>query len=129
PGGYFEPEHWYFGTDQFSPIPQQPDYYSGTPLRDHFRWIYFGNTTSDGVLYFAQEQADHQLDIVSYLGNDPALRLKSSDGMTVFGFGRGDEAQPLLTTPHEFIVGYFPHPIRDPMDHQFFKEFIDRKLK
>lgn len=42
--------------------------------------------------------------MMSYLGNSEE-GAGSPDGMTVFGFGRGPDTQPLLTGKHSFLIG------------------------
>ena len=39
------------------------------------------------------------------MGNSDA-RNNSTDGMVVFGFGRGPGTSPLLKSNHKFIVGF-----------------------
>ena len=106
PGGVFEPESQFFGTSR-SPHPNRTpfDYFNGDKLFDEIQWAYFGYDKSEYVLLILQITEDEHSDTFSYLGNTPQ-GVNSSDGMVVFGFGRGDGAKPLMTEKNSFIFKF-----------------------
>jgi hypothetical protein len=128
PGGSYDPQNSYFGSDQGGPIPGGHDYYKGQVLRGHFRWMYAGSKTAPGTLFLVQEEADELSDMISFLGNTEA-GLGSPDGMTVFGFGRDSVATPLLRGPRRFVIGWYPEKIADPGGHQKLGPYLENLLK
>ncbi len=123
PGGSFSPEESYFGTSEGGPFPCAQDYYKGNMLRGRFRWIYAGNNRAPCTLFFIQKQEDEVPDIISILGNTEA-GLDSPDGMTVFGFGRGPDATPLLKGKQCFVIGFYPEQIGDTITHHELGRYI-----
>jgi len=116
PGGVYQPERQYMGTSNGGPRKEPRDFYAGDKLFDDWQWAYFGHNDHARVLYVAQQATDDHADTFSYLGNTEA-GLDAPDGMVVFGFGRADGAQPLLTTPNSFVVGFWESAIRDAAAH------------
>ena len=102
PGGAFKPEQSYFGTSAGGPHKAAHDYYKGDILRGDFQWMYAGSSDAAGNLFMIQLEEDTLTDMVSFLGNTEA-GMDSPDGMTVFGFGRGKEATPLLKGKQHFV--------------------------
>lgn len=105
PGGLYDPKQQFTGTDQGGPLHVTPDFYHGDKIFGHWRWAYFGHDDCETMLFIAQAEPDTLTDTFSYLGNTEA-GLSSTDGMTVFGFGRADGAQPLLTKINTFYLGF-----------------------
>lgn len=128
PGGAFEPDQQYFGTDRGGPSTEQLDHYAGEHLFDQLWWAYFGHRESDRVLYVAQVRADEHSDTFSYLGNS-ADGIRSADGMVVFGFGRAEGAQPLMNNPNTFVLGFYERQISDAKAHRKFAKSISRRLR
>lgn len=128
PGGAYQPERYYFGTSSGESDTLLPDFYMGKSLFSNFNWMYAGVVGLDRVLYMLQLESDTHEDLVSYLGNSDQ-GVASSDGMTVFGFGRDQDTRPLLTTPQKFLVGFYPHEIKDSRAYQEFVAEIDIILK
>ncbi len=105
PGGEFNPEQQYWGTN-FGLQTQTPDYYNGEELYGFWQWVFLGHKKSDRVLFLVQKQKDDLKDTFGFLGNSDAA-LNSEDGMVVFGFGRGKEATPLLNKRNVFYMGFY----------------------
>jgi hypothetical protein len=70
-----------------------------------------------------QVKEDQAEDMISFLGNTEN-GLDSPDGMTVFGFGRGPDAEPLLEGSQCFILGFYPAQIVDVKDHHRLGSYI-----
>jgi hypothetical protein len=116
--GRWEPHQQYFATDTRRPITQPHDYVAGDKLFDHWRWAYFGDNAAARVLYLVHEQGDEALDTFSHLGNSKD-GLASSDGMVVFGFGRGKNGiEPLLRGKNSFRIGFLEQPGRELSDYE-----------
>lgn len=127
PGGVYEPQRHYFGTDHGGPLREQPDFYAGDKRFDTWQWAYFGHDAVDRVLFVAQHPADTLSDTFSYLGNTPA-GVRAPDGMVVFGFGREDGAVPLLSGRHRFVVGLHHRAVPDAGAHDILADKIQHLL-
>jgi hypothetical protein len=127
PGGRFDPSNTYFGSDQGGPFPGGYDYHHGDILWGNFQWIYAGSQDARGCLYMVQPKKDHEMDMISFLGNTEA-GLDSPDGMTVFGFGREQDATPLLKGPQSFVVGLYPGRITSQEDHDRLKSYLESRF-
>jgi len=123
PGGEFEPNQQYFGTDKGGPKYDQLDYYAGEKQFDHWNWAYFGHRSSGRIFFIGQLHPDELSDTFSYLGNSEA-GIRAEDGMVVFGFGRAEGAQPLMKNPNSFLLGFHEEQIVDSEDHQRFSKKI-----
>jgi len=123
PGGTFEPENTYFGTNDIGPEKLAYDYYEGSIYKDHFRWIYTGTRNVNNTFYIVQVTADDTPNMASLLGNTEE-RFNSPDGMTVFGFGRGEGVNRYLKGRNRFVIGMYPQTIENSSDHQELSEFI-----
>ena len=117
PAGRFAPEAQYWGTSEGGPRRTTPDYYRGTTDFGTWQWAYFGDEEATRVFFVAQHTPDNKTDLFGYLGNAES-GTKAPDGMVVFGFGRADGAQPLLTTPHAFTVGFIEQAVTSPDVHR-----------
>jgi len=126
PGGKFDPENTYFGTNDFGPEKLTYDYYNGSIYKDSFQWIYTGTRNTNNTFYIVQVTADDAPDMASLLGNTEQ-RFNSPDGMTVFGLGRGDGVNRYLKGRNKFVIGMYPKTIENSSDHQGLKEFIEEK--
>ena len=124
PGGRFDVANSYFGTDQSGRRQKTPDFYAGKSTFDSFQWAYFGDTKEERAFFVKQLAEDDKTDMIGYLGNTER-GLDSPDGMLVFGFGRNQDTQPLLTQPQSFVIGFYPHYISDPSAHQRFAQWIE----
>lgn len=107
PGGNYDPKNMYFGASKIESTNKLPDFYKGSNLFDNVRWIYCGNQKSKNTFYMVQMMPDEKTDIIGFLGNT-ADGINSPDGMTVFGFGRDKNGNPLLTGNQKFVVGLYP---------------------
>lgn len=127
PGGKFKPNDYYYGTENDGPFQEQHDFFNKEILFDQFQWMYAGNTNSKNVFYMIQMQKDTHDDLISYLGNSEE-GIKSKNGMTVFGFGRDERTNPLLSKPQKFVIGFYPERITDAFLHKKISEFIINKF-
>lgn len=127
PGGVFEPGAQYFGADTGGPRLDTPDYLAGEKIFQNWQWAYFGHQNADRVLFIAQEQPDTLSDTFAYLGATDAGKA-AEDGMIVFGFGRADNAQPLMTRPNTFFLGFREGKIQNRGAHRKLAQYIDRLM-
>jgi hypothetical protein len=120
PGGKYRPQYQYWGTDRGGPNRSIPDYYFGNAEFGNWQWIYFGNESVNRVFYILHKNNDDLTDTFSYLGSTEEGVI-SPDGMVVFGFGRGDDAQPLLTRAGQtFVLGFWEGMVQNTDTHQRF---------
>lgn len=116
PGGSYKPGQSYFGSDLGGPESTEYDFYKGNILWGNFQWMYAGTSMAKGALYMVQTEADQHSDMISFLGNT-SEGIASPDGMTVFGFGRGKETNPLMTGNQQFVIGLYPEQIDTEEKH------------
>jgi hypothetical protein len=117
-GGRFKPHEQYWGTDKGGPYDSTPDYYRGGQVYDNWQWVYTGDNNTDRVFYIAQREPDQLHDTFSYLGNSEE-GIRAPDGMVVVGFGRAENATPLLKSANRtFIIGFIEKKIRNAEDHK-----------
>lgn len=128
PGGKYAPADYYFGTSKTQTTTELPDFYKGTNIFDNFQWIYCGSKKQDRTFYMLQLTPDEETDMAGFLGNTTE-GLNSPDGMTVFGFGRDENGNPLLTGKHKFIVGFYSEIVSENDDFQKFTKYIQRFIK
>ncbi|MEO0470465.1 MAG: VCBS repeat-containing protein, partial [Bacteroidota bacterium] len=113
PGGRYAPEQSYFGTNQDGPLKQEYNFYKGDILKGQFDWMYAGTQTTNRCFYMLHLSPDEYPGIISYLGNQKESHA-STDGMTVWGFGRDTETQPHLRAKQAFVIGLYPSSIDSP---------------
>ena len=123
PGGRFKPEVYYYGSNNYSRSTQTPDFYKGQSQFQHVQWAYVGVQDLDVTFFMLHHTPAPQQGLISYLGSTKE-GVGSKDGMTVFGFGRGENTAPLLRTPHRFTIGFYPQEIKDQNDHDSFLSFL-----
>jgi hypothetical protein len=126
PGGEFNPGTTWFGTSNAGPEKLTYDYYDGSIYRNNFQWIYTANSDGDNAFYIVHCTEDDSPDMASFLGNTEE-RLNSPDGMTVFGFGRGEGVNYYLKGRNKFIIGIYPSMIKNDIDHQKITRFIENR--
>ena len=61
--------------------------------------------------------------MASMLGNTE-MKMQSPDGMTVFGFGRGEGVTSYLRGRQSFVIGFYPEKIDHTSGHHEFSEFV-----
>lgn len=125
PGGKYQPDQTYFGTNVSDPSHAQYDYYKNNLLKQNMRWAYCGINGLDRVFYMVQVESDQQMDILSTLGNSEK-GIASADGMTVWGFGRNEKPAALLDTPQQFVIGFYPKEIDSAEKHQVFAKYVEQ---
>jgi hypothetical protein len=124
PAGRWDPQAAFWYTDRGAmPTDSLPDYYAGTSRVDEFRWAAFGQSYYDQIFYVAQRHPDTQPDLGGYLGSTSA-GLAAPDGMVVFGFGRGPNADPRLRQPERFVIGF-----TDLLPYAKVKRVIEERLR
>ena len=127
PGGRFNPSAYYYGSDLKGPASDTPDFYKGQALFLPLQWAYTGVKGLPSTFYMLHQHSQPQKGILSYLGNSED-GVESKDGMTVFGFGRGENTQALLSSPTRFVIGLYPSEIRTSSDHDEFAQFLKRNF-
>lgn len=113
-GGHWSPGTIYWGTDTGGPhreIPQQD-----AQKFDRWQWIYFGDKSVPRVLLLMQIDYDKASDNLWFLGNSRKLS-DSSDGMAVFGFGRGPNGPLLKGGGKRFVLGFVEKSVKKPQNH------------
>jgi len=66
--------------------------------------------------------------MMSLMGNSEE-GLQSEDGMTVFGFGRGEGVDRFLQGRNTFIIGLYPDKVDNDQTYEELKKFIKEKVK
>lgn len=127
PGGKYQPDQTYFGTNISAPSDEQYDYFKNKLLKQNMRWAYCGIDGLDRVFYMVQVEADQEDDIISMLGNSEK-GIASADGMTVWGFGRNEKPAALLDAPQQFVIGFYPKEIDSVEKHQAFAQYIEQTI-
>ena len=123
-GGRFQPDEQYWGTDQGGPNSSTPDYYTGDPAYGRWKWFYAGDNRVERILFLGQRNPDDLTDTFSYLGNSKE-GVHATDGMVVFGFGRMEDAIPLIHEEGQiFIIGFIEKKIKSQKDHALVSEMI-----
>ncbi len=124
PGGKYTPDMYYFGTNHGGPIDSLPDYYKGNSIFENNSWIYAGHTDQEACLFMVHTTPGDEAGLIGFLGNTEE-GMDSPDGMTVFGFGRNRNTEPLLNGSHQFTVGIYPHSIKSAEHHIEFTNYTN----
>jgi hypothetical protein len=127
PGGRFEPNSSYYGTNMGGPLTDAPDFFNGSVRYGDFQWAYFGKHNLKRSLFIAQVDPDQHVDMMSYLGNSNE-GVESKDGMTVFGFGRNEKGVPLLKGDNIFLIGMWDQEITSKERHDDLANHIDKLI-
>lgn len=127
PGGKFKPNMYYYGSNTEGPSSVAYDFYKGEGKFQLLQWTYVGVKNLDVTFFMLHKTQNTKKGLVSYLGNGEG-GIKSKDGMTVFGFGRGQENNPLLSENDKFIIGFHPKEIKDKAQHASFSDFLKTKF-
>lgn len=127
PGGKFDPNTFYFGSNTEGPTSKTPDFFKGEAQFQPLLWAYVGVKDLDMTFYMAHSTDTPQKGLISYLGNSEA-GVQSKDGMTVFGFGRGETTNPLLDRIETFVIGFYSKAIVDQAEHDRLSKFITTTL-
>ena len=127
PGGKFNPDSHYYGASSGGPTETAPDFYKGEAQFQPLSWAYVGNNDLDVTFFMAHRTDMPENGLISYLGNSEA-GVESKDGMTVFGFGRGENTNPLLQGAATFVIGFYPKTIVDQAEHLRFSEYLTTLL-
>ena len=123
--GKFSPSTHYWSNDIDGVSYDQPNIRE-TPVNGTWQWAYFGDKSADRTFYVSMAENDTLIDFFAYMGNMHREGLESSDGMTVFGFGRSREVQPLMNKKNKFIFGFFERKLDDEKGYNEFSKFISR---
>lgn len=111
-GGAYNPRSTFWATDLTAPSTVIHDHFRENAYRGQHRYFYFGEQNSPYVFFMAQANPDTHADHISYLGNEEIGAADSPDGMLVAGFGRTEQATPLLSGTNTFFIGFLP---KDPV--------------
>ena len=125
PGGTYAPKASSYGTSSGGYTKEVPDFYQGNVHYGKFDWAYFTQKDCDTTFFLAQITPDDHVDMMSYLG-DTDKGAFSDNGMVVFGFGRGENTEPLLNTKNTFVVGMADFPVTNNQEHQKVAQYIRR---
>jgi len=124
PGGSFQPKSSYWGTNTRTPTQKAPNYVKGDKLYENWDWIYFGREDTPRVFFIKMQTPDQHSDLFSYLGNTEE-GIDADNGMLVFGFGRKNNAIPLMTaTDNTFVLGFYPKQVNSKKQYKKFSKFI-----
>lgn len=106
-GGSFVPEKscWQ-NSSSTSVLRDMPDHMKGERITGNWKWAVFGRDDVKSRLFLIHQTYDNETDTFSYMGST-VDGIGSDDGMTVFGFGRTADSQPLLTGNHKFVIGFY----------------------
>ncbi|MEM9723253.1 MAG: hypothetical protein AAGA10_28550 [Bacteroidota bacterium] len=121
PGGVFDPQHQYIGTDIGGPWDTAWDYYAGDILYGQWRFVYLGHKQVDRVLFISQQDPDTLTDTFSYLGNSEKGN-QAPNGMVVLGLGRAEGAKPLMQKPNVFTLGFIERKVENVEAHDSLKQ-------
>lgn len=106
-GGSFIPGKSYWrNSSSSSVLRDMPDHMKGERVTGNWKRVIFGRDDIKSRLFIFHQTYDNETDSFSYMGstNDG---IGSSDGMTVFGFGRTADSKPLLSGNHKFVTGFY----------------------
>lgn len=123
-GGRFDPFRSFWGTEKHGRRTDTPVCHQGDPPPFHDNWkiTYFGFENVPRVLYAVIHSEEAPLNLFSYMGSTDK-DLRSPDGMTVFGYGRGDGPKPLLNGPASFTIGFVETTV-----HEEIIKFLSEKI-
>ena len=107
PGGSFDPEKQFWGTDTDGHRSDTPPIGSDSTGSGNWKWACFGHGKIKRCFYVVHLTPDDKRDNFSYMGSGPE-GVASSDGMVVFGLGR-DGVSPLLNGPNSFFIGFMDY--------------------
>lgn len=123
PGGKFQPSSYYHGSNAQTISSSTPDFYKGKAQFQPIQWAYVSVENLDVTFFMMHKANTPEIGLVSYLGSSNK-GIASKDGMTVFGFGRGKETNPLLSGTNRFVIGFYPKEVKTTKEHKTFSEFL-----
>ena len=123
-GGTYEPwkSFWSFPSGRMTPQDLPAEKLSSSFPAAGERWAYFGHDRAPRVFFCARINDGGEESVLYFMGADER-KLDSTDGMIVFGFGRGEGITKRLTGPHEFVFGFI-----EETDHNAVAHAIDAIL-
>lgn len=104
-GGRYDPSRSFWGTERHGRRVDAVACFGPDEFYDHWKQVYFGFSGVSRVFFATIHTETAPLNLMSYMGTTEDS-LNAPDGMTVFGFGRGDGPVPLLTGPATFSFGF-----------------------
>ncbi len=105
PGGQYDKNQLadiFWGTDQDGRRSDRPALGSASSATGRWKWLYWGHTKRSRVLFMQRQTDDGRNDLMAYMNAKQTL----SDGMIVFGFGRGPNTESQLRLPNKFALGF-----------------------
>lgn len=112
-GGDYRPRSTFWATDLGEPSYVIHDHYKGDIHRGRYRYMFFGENSNPYAFWMLQTQPDTEPDHISYLGSEEIGARDSPDGMVVAGFGRAENATPMLSGQNSFLIGFTRHNVDD----------------
>ena len=128
PGGKFDPQNYYYGSNHGGPFRNTPDFHKEKAIFEPLQWAYVGRVNHEQTFFMLHLDMPPETGILSYLGNSES-GVESEDGMTVFGFGRGPNTQPLFKGKQSFAFGLLPTKIETEKQHTDFETTLLKTFK
>lgn len=110
-GGDYNPENDLWGNNVDGLRADKPDFYKTEGTFASWETVFFGDKDKKNTFFISQLTPDNHDDVFGFLGNTKEGN-NASDGMVVFGFGRGKGTKPLMNEKQEFILGFVPKNIQ-----------------
>ena len=105
PGGSYDTnrlQQKFWGTDKDGRRTDTPPLGKQTSAIGRWSWVYWGDQSAKRVLFLQRRNADGQNDLMAYMN----AKQTPTDGMIVFGFGRGPNTESQLRLPNTFTLGF-----------------------
>jgi hypothetical protein len=110
--GFYDPKNQLWGNDKNGTRSDKPKLgvKEDNLAVDDWDYVYFGSKNGKETLYFTTGSGPDKLpDMVAFADND---FKKPTDGMMVFGFGRGRNTSRHYSSPMTFYMGFVNENIR-----------------
>jgi hypothetical protein len=105
PGGQYDKnklDDIFWGTDKDGRRSDRPALGQASSATGKWNWLYWGEKKIRRVLFMQRQIDDGQNDLMAYMN----AKQTRSDGMIVFGFGRGLNTEPQLQLINGFKLGF-----------------------
>jgi FG-GAP-like repeat len=108
--GFYDPKKQLWGNNKDGVRTDKPKLHIGEGVEDKWDFVYFGSTKGKETFYCStNEDNDQTPDLVAFADNDFE---KPTDGMMVFGFGRGKNNAGHYIKPMSFYIGFLQENIQ-----------------
>jgi hypothetical protein len=120
--GFYNPKKQLWGNNIDGVRTDKPMLHPNEGVEADWNFVYFGASKGKETLFITTgEDNDGRPDLVAWADND---FTKPTDGMMVFGFGRGKKTSAHYTKPATFYFGFLPENIQN----KGIKERIHEKI-